>query len=182
MEHLCRWLKVPIKSGPADHLRGQGSVDRAGAKKQDVQPEICKTWPTRWKEYVALACLIKRIIPDPSLPSAVTPFQLLFGRSPRTTLDVLVPQMDGPETTGGLTNVIDNRRHNIREVAEAPKKIQESREKTRQRRNAKIRRPSSGARSVEGDLVLARESERDPFSENEWGRSWYMRGGRAHGR
>ena len=31
MEHLCRWLRVPKKFGPADHLKGQGSVERVGA-------------------------------------------------------------------------------------------------------------------------------------------------------
>ena len=31
MEHLCRWLKVNIEYGPADHPRGQGSVKRVGA-------------------------------------------------------------------------------------------------------------------------------------------------------
>ena len=63
-----------------------------------------------------------------SLPSAMTPFQLLFGRSPRITLDVLVPQMDDAEATGGLSNSIESRRHNMREVAEALKKLHEDKE------------------------------------------------------
>ena len=36
IEHLCGWLKVPIEFGPADHSRGQGSVERAEAWMQDV--------------------------------------------------------------------------------------------------------------------------------------------------
>ena len=52
MEHLCPWLRVPIKFGPADHSRGQVSVERVGAWMQDVLPEHCKAWPTRWDEYV----------------------------------------------------------------------------------------------------------------------------------
>ena len=111
----------------------------------------------------------------------MTPFQLLFGRSQRTILDVLVPQMDDTENTGGLTNFIEDRRHNMREVTEAMKKIHQSRVKTRHRRNAEVRRPSSGVGSVEGDLVLARESESSLFQQG-MGRSWYMRSGRAHGR
>ena len=148
---------------------------------QDVLSEICKTWPTRWDEYVASACWIERIMPDLSLSSTITPFELLFGCSPRTTLDVLVPQMDDTENTGGLTNFIEDRRHNMREVTEAMKKIHQSRVKTRHRRNAEVRRPSSGVGSVEGDLVLARESESSLFQQG-MGRSWYMRSGRAHGR
>ena len=109
---------MPIYVGPVDHPRGQGSVERAGVWIQDVLSKICKTWPTRWDEYVAPACWIKRTMPDPSLPS-MTPFQLLFGRSPCTTLVMSVPQMDDTETTGGLTNFIENRRHNMRDVAEA---------------------------------------------------------------
>ena len=102
---------------------------------QDVL-EMCNTWPTRWDEYVAPACWIKRTMPGSSLPSAMTPFQLLFDRSPRNAFDVLVPQMNATEITNGLTNLIENRRHNMREVAEALKKIHESRVTTRQSRNA----------------------------------------------
>ena len=95
----------------------------------------------------------------------MTPFQLLFGRSQRTILDVLVPQMDDTETTGGLTNFIENRRHNMREVVGALKNIHEGRVKTRQRRSAEIRRPSSQVGSIEGDLVFARESESSLFRQ-----------------
>ena len=52
---------------------------------QDVLSEICKTSPTRWHEYVAPACWIKPTVPKPSLSSAMTPFQLLFGRIPHNT-------------------------------------------------------------------------------------------------
>ena len=102
---------------------------------------------------------------DPSLSSTMTSCQLLFGCSPRTAFDVLVPQMDDTETTVGLSNFIENRRHNMREFAEEVKKIQESRVKTRQRRSMEIRRPSSGLGSVEDDLVLARESESSRFRQ-----------------
>ena len=51
----------------------------------------------------------------------MTPFQLIFGRSPRTTRDMLVPQKDDTEAEGGLSNFIESRRHNMREVAEALK-------------------------------------------------------------
>ena len=80
---------------------------------KDVSSEIFKTWATRWDEYVAPACRIERATSDPSLPSAMTPFQLLFDRSPRTTLGTLIPQMDDMEATGGLTNLIENSRHSI---------------------------------------------------------------------
>ena len=135
---------------------------------QDMLSELCKSWPSRWDEYVAAACWIKRTMPDPSLPSVMTPFQLLFGRSPRTTLDmlvpqmddtVLVPQMDDTEATCGLSNYIEKRRHNMREVAEALEKLHEDKEVARQRRNAGISRPSTGVNVAEGDLVLARESD-----------------------
>ena len=83
---------------------------------QDVLSELCKAWPTRWDEYVAAACWIRRTTPDPALPSAMTSFQLLFGCSPRTTLDMLIPQMDVTEAAGGLSSFIENRRHNMQEV------------------------------------------------------------------
>ena len=61
---------------------------------------------------------------NPSPSSTMTSFQLLFGCSPCTAFDVLVPQMDDTETTVGLRNFIENRRHNVREFAEELKKIQ----------------------------------------------------------
>ena len=126
---------------------------------QDALYELCKAWPRRWEEYVAARCWIKRTMPDPSLPSTMAPFQLLFGRSPRITLDVLVPQMDDAEATGGLSNSIESRRHNMREVAEARKKLHEDKEVARQCHNAGISRPSAGVNVAVGDLVLARESD-----------------------
>ena len=119
----------------------------------------------------------------------MTPFQLLFGRSQRTILDVLVPQMDDTETTGGLTNFIENRRHNMREVVGALKNIHEGRVKTRQRRSAEIRWPSSGVGSVEGDLVLERETESSLVRQGvgpklvheKWTGPWKIVQGRVHG-
>ena len=77
-------------------------------------------------------------MPDPSLPSTMTPFQLIFGRSPRTTRDMLVPQKDDTEAEGGLSNFIESHRHNMREVVEALKKLHEDKEVARQRHNAGI--------------------------------------------
>ena len=68
IKHLCRWLRVQKDFGRADHPRSQGSVERVGAWILNVLFELCKTWPTRWDEYVALACWIKRTMLDPSCP------------------------------------------------------------------------------------------------------------------
>ena len=126
---------------------------------QDVLSELCKAWETRWNEYVAAACWIKRTTPDPALPSAMTPFQLLFGRSPRTTLDMLIPQMNDTEAIGGLSNFIENCRRNMRDAAVAPREIHDYMEASRQRPNARISRSSPSVNVSGGDLVLARESD-----------------------
>lgn len=68
----------------------------------DILSEICKSYPDRWDKYVQAACWIKRITPDPALPSSMTTFQVLSGRSPRTSLDTPVAQIDNTEETGGL--------------------------------------------------------------------------------
>ena len=104
-------------------------------------------------------------MPDSSLPSTMTPFQPLFGRSTRTTLDMLVPQMDDTEATGGLSNFIESRRHNMREVAEALKKLHEDKGVARQRHNAGISRPAARVNVAVGDLVLARESDSALFRQ-----------------
>ena len=137
--------------------RGQGSVERVGAWMLDVLSELCKTWPTRWNEYIALACWTKHTMPDPFLPSTMTPFDLLFG--PRTSFNMLVPQMDDTEVTRGLENFIGGCRHSLREVWQALERLREGREKARQLHKATIQRPSAGTRAAKGDLVLARESD-----------------------
>ena len=77
-------------------------------------------------------------MPDPALPSAITPFQLLFDRSPRSSLDMLVPQVEDTEATGGLENFIEGRRHSLRVVREAPERMREGRGESRQYDNAAI--------------------------------------------
>ena len=55
MEHLCRWLKVSLDVGPANHPRGQGAVERMGSVLQQLLSELCQAWPERWDDYVAVA-------------------------------------------------------------------------------------------------------------------------------
>lgn len=75
--------------------------------------------------------------------------------------DRYVSTADGryQDHTDGLINIIENRRHSMREVAEVLERSHEVREISRQLRKAEMRRPSKGVGSVEGDLILARESE-----------------------
>ena len=102
IQHLCRWLKADIQHGPAEHPRGQGAVERLGGWIQDVLSELCVPWPERWDEYVSLACWIKRTMHDPTLPCNMSPFEILFGRKPRTSLDTLVPQKDDSRGSRGV--------------------------------------------------------------------------------
>ena len=89
--HLCKWLKADIAFGPADHPRGQGAVERLGGWLLDILSELCRPWTHGWDEYISPALWAKRTLPDVSLPSNMSPFELLFGRKPRTSLDTLVP-------------------------------------------------------------------------------------------
>lgn len=58
---------------------------------------------------------MKRTLPDSSLPSNLSPFELLFGRPPRTSLDTLVPVADVSDNTRGLDNFVEHRRQNMLE-------------------------------------------------------------------
>ena len=84
-------------------------VERFGRWLQEILAELCKAWPGRWDEYVALACWIKRTLPDSSLQSKMTAFELLFGRKPRTPLDSLVPLLDGAAQGTSLDNFVEQR-------------------------------------------------------------------------
>ena len=85
MTHLYRWLHADIVFGPAYHPRGQGAVKMWGGWLQELLAELCRSWPDRWDEDVSPAIWIKRTLPDVSLPSNMTLFELMFGRKPRTS-------------------------------------------------------------------------------------------------
>ena len=77
--------------------------------------ELCRAWPDRWDEYVAPASPIKRSLPNSSLTSKMTAFELLFGRKPRTFLDSLVPLLDNATQPGNLNDFVEQRRQNLLE-------------------------------------------------------------------
>ena len=109
LKSLCHWLKARLNFGPADHSRGQGAVERFGGWLREMLAELCRAWPDRWDAYVAPACRIKRSLPDSSLQSKMTAFELLFGRKPQTSLDSLVPLLDGAAQTTSLDNFVEQR-------------------------------------------------------------------------
>ena len=132
---------------------------------QEILSELCVSWPDRWDEYVAPACWIKRTLPDPSLPTNMTPFEILFGRSPRTSLDTLVPQVEDTDLTGGLDNFVEARRQNLRDVAIILEKRHADKMAARSRVNKEICRPSAGVGVEIGDFVLVREMESTIYRE-----------------
>ena len=114
--HLCRWLHADIMFGPADHPRGQAAVQRRGGWLQELLAELCQSWPERWDEHVSPAIWTKRTLPDASYPSNMTPFELMFGRKPRTSLDSLVPLSEEAGQSGGLDNALKQRKQGLRGV------------------------------------------------------------------
>ena len=165
--NLCRWLHAEIiVFGPADHPRGQGAVERLRGYLQELLAELCRSWPERWDEYVSPAIWIQRTLPDVSLSSHMTPFELLFGRRPRTSLDTLVPLADETGQSGGLDNFVERRKQNLREVRLALEKRHNQRVTARAHANATISRPSAGALVEKGSLVLVCESESSRHRDN----------------
>ena len=159
VQDLCRWLRADISYGPVDHPRAQGTAERLGAWFHDVLSELCHTWPERWSEYVQAACWIKRTLPDPSLPKAMSPFQLLFGRSPRTPLETVTPLADGDDGVMGLDSFVEQRRRVFREIRDVLEKRHAAKAAARAKGNAAISRPSAGGTVNEGSLVMVREAD-----------------------
>ena len=116
LKSLCHWLKDRLDFGPADHSCGQGAIERFEGWLQDMQTELCRAWPHRWGECVAPACWINRNLPDSSLPSKMTAFELLFGRKPRMFLDSLVPLLEDATQPGSLDNFQEQRKQNLTQV------------------------------------------------------------------
>ena len=159
LKSLCHWLKARLDFGPADHSRGQGAVERFGGWLQEMLAELCKTWPDRWDECVASACWIKRSLPDSSLQSKMTAFELLFGRKPRTPLDSLVPLLDCAAQATSLDNFVEQRKQNLLEVGKVLEQREAIRTAARERVKATINRSSTGVTAKVGDLVLVREAD-----------------------
>ena len=51
MQHLCRWLRVPLNYGATNHPRAQGAVERLG----EALSHLCAAWPKRWDAFVPVA-------------------------------------------------------------------------------------------------------------------------------
>ena len=90
---------------------------------------------------------------DVSLPSNMTPFELLFGRTPRTSLHSLVPLSGETEQSGGLDDFVGRRKQNLRGVRLALEKRYNLRLTSRARANAASSRPSAETQLEKGSLV-----------------------------
>ena len=55
MQHLCRWLKVPLNYGPTNHPRAQGAVERLGGWLHETLAQLFTSWPKRWDDFVQVA-------------------------------------------------------------------------------------------------------------------------------
>ena len=141
--HLCKWLNVTIAYGPADHSCAQGTVERLGGWLHDVLGELCKTWPRRWDEYVQPALWIHRTTPDLRLPGKPTAFRLFFGRDTSTQLDATHPEIDGGDFRGGMHSYEADKCQAYKEVRD----VQMALSKSRESRNAEIRRTSVRTRT-----------------------------------
>ena len=120
--------------------------------------ELCRAWPDRWDKYVAPARWIKHTLPDSSLPSKLTAFELLFERKPQTCLDSLVPLLDNATQPGSLDNFVKQIKQNLFEVRRVLDRRLAMRVAARERVNATINRSSIGVTAKAGDLVLVREA------------------------
>ena len=96
--------------------------------------------------------------PYESLLGYASPYQMLFGRSPRTPLDQLTPTLDNANAVLGLEPTIEETRRKHVEVTKILRKRQEENNRHRERRNASIVRTSPGAKAQVGHKVLVRES------------------------
>eukprot|EP00752_Nemacystus_decipiens_P016638 g14878.t1 len=151
MQHLCTWMKVSLDYGPVNHPRGQGAVERTGGSLHEALSLLCRSWPRGWDDYVPVATWIHRVTPDPSLPGGASTYQILFGRAPRSRIDLLAQPLDGPSFGQGLATSVEEQHHMTQEIlAKRPEVLTWQRE----RHHARIAREPPGAKAQMGDLVL----------------------------
>ena len=116
MQHLCNWLKISLDYGPVNHPREQVAVQRMGGWLQEVLSLLRRSWPKRWDDYVPAAAWIHRVTPDPSLPGGASPYQILFGRPPRSHIDFLAQPLDGAAFGQGLKRTVEAQHHLTQEI------------------------------------------------------------------
>ena len=161
-EHLCRWLKVPLDFVPANHPRGQGTVERMGKRCcHSCSRSFAQGWPERWDEYsMSLSrpgltgCSRTRACLDTSRRT-----RCCFGRSPRTPLDQLVPTLDNSGPALGLERTVEEtRRKTHRSVQGIPESVRPKRTGTGIFRTHTYREHPPELKRRRGDKVLVRES------------------------
>lgn len=159
MSHLCRWLKVSLDFGPANHPRAQGAVERLGGWLHEVLAQLCAAWPRRWDVYVPVATWIHRITPDVTLKGGASPYRILFGREPRSHIDDLAQALDGSSfRSQGLERSVAESQQTVREVQQILAQRQAAKNQQRERHNERVSRESPGANAKVGDLMLVREA------------------------
>ena len=120
--------------------------------------ELRKAWTDTWNEHVAPACWIERNLPDLSLPSNMTSFELLFSREPRASLDSLVPPFDDAKQPDNLDNFVEQGNRNLLEVRKGLEQRYSVRVVTRKRVNATKNRSLISVTVKVGSLVLVEEA------------------------
>ena len=149
-------VPLSIRRVAAGGVHRQGSrlslpVERMGGWLHEVLAELCKSWPTRWDEYVRAACWIQRTTPGPCFPSGGTPFMIKFGRDAGTNLDALTPALDGEGFRTGLDSFVAEKHQTLLELRRILNKRQEDKNGRCVHHNAAIMRHSSGERAQVGD-------------------------------
>ena len=112
-----------------------------------------------------MACWVKRTTPDTTLPSAISPFEVLFGRKPRTQLDALTPQVNGEASGQGLVEFVEERKRRLREVYELLRRRNEVKEADRVKHDTKMKKRSVGVEAKVGTQLLVREAENKLYRE-----------------
>eukprot|EP00752_Nemacystus_decipiens_P006264 g5648.t1 len=92
------------------------AVERTGGWLQETLSLLCRAWPRRWDDYVPVATWIHRVTTDPSLPGGASPYQILFGRAPRSSIDLLAQPLDGASFGQGLGTSVEEQHHMTQEI------------------------------------------------------------------
>ena len=164
VQHLCRWLKLPIDFWPVEHAWAQEAVERLGGWIHETLTELCKPWPKRVDECVQPALWLQRTTPFRGASGQPHSFKLLFGRDLRSQINAVTPELDGSDFLqyGGLHNFVADHKESWREVTKVRAALL-NRHKVRQQQrslhNAGVQRASAGTKVKRDDLVMMQEAD-----------------------
>eukprot|EP00745_Piridium_sociabile_P030960 TRINITY_DN51384_c0_g1_i5.p1 TRINITY_DN51384_c0_g1~~TRINITY_DN51384_c0_g1_i5.p1 ORF type:complete len:379 (-),score=38.43 TRINITY_DN51384_c0_g1_i5:332-1468(-) len=122
MREIYRLLSITSITTTPYHPQSNGMVERFNGTLKTMLRRVCRERPTDWDRYIPALLFAYRELPNATL--GFSPFELLFGHSPRGPLSLLADSWTGVDVPGASKNIyqyvfdLHNRIHDTCDIAQ----------------------------------------------------------------